>query len=841
MPSAEEVLRRTLPVLLEEDADFKVAASSGRLAGLNEGQGGLSQIGKFITVYPNEDAQAVRLAQALDEATRGLLGPVIPSDRPLAPRSAVHYRYGGFGELHLQTPLGEIVPAIRAPDETLVPDRRLPAYQAPPWAVDPFMAAGVAEDLPAPTRRIGARYVILATLHRSPRSTVYLCLDIEIPRRCVLKKVSDDGHYAHERLRHEADVLARLAPDPRFPEFYALFEHDGDLILSMEDIEGETFEQYLGTRRATGRPPCSEEVIAWGRELAAMLADIHDKGFIFRDLKSSNVVVAPDGRLRLLDFELAHERASSVCPHGRGTRGYMSPQLQRGDPPTEADDVYALGALLYLAATGAEPSRAPNPMTLLERPVELLNPETGPALAQVIGCCLEPNVARRFATMPEVEVALAKASSATPEWSALFGEESPLESEATARRRATRRARRLGDALCAAAPWISDGETPERMQSNPVSDAFPSVDINIGYGGAVLALAELVAAFDDPTHRAVLADYAHWLTSAPRPGGPPHPGLYVGESGVGAAQLRAGQILGDDALIGAALERGRWIATLPFSSPDLFNGTAGRLRFHLWLWDDTADAEQLGHAVVAGEQLLTTAETVEGGGLRWRIPAGYGGLSDQALLGYAHGAAGIGDALLDLFEVTGDLRILAAAQGAGRWLMDLAVPALSDESGLNWPANENEDAPMAFWCHGATGVGRFLLHLGQLERDASSTAMHAAERAARTATRGARWAGPTQCHGLAGNIEFALDMYQSTGDARYLREARSLGRLLETFAVEANGVVSWATDPSESPQPGLVVGDAGVAVCLLRLAHPETWPHLLSRRGFLFRAPFKTG
>jgi hypothetical protein len=68
-----------------------------------------------------------------------------------------------------------------------------------------------------------------------------------------------------------------------------------------------------------------------------------------------------------------------------------------------------------------------------------------------------------------------------------------------------------------------------------------------------------------------------------------------------------------------------------------------------------------------------------------------------------------------------------------------------------------------------------------------------------------------------------------------------LGRLLEAFAVEANGVLSWATDPSETPHPGLVVGYAGVAVCLLRLAHPETWPHLLSRRGFRFRAPFKAG
>ncbi len=63
-PFAEEVLRRALPILLGEDAPFKVAATRERLSRLNDGRAGLSQIGKFITVYPNNDAQAVRLATA---------------------------------------------------------------------------------------------------------------------------------------------------------------------------------------------------------------------------------------------------------------------------------------------------------------------------------------------------------------------------------------------------------------------------------------------------------------------------------------------------------------------------------------------------------------------------------------------------------------------------------------------------------------------------------------------------------------------------------------------------------------------------------------------------------
>ncbi|MDF2760711.1 MAG: uncharacterized protein K0S99_3346, partial [Thermomicrobiales bacterium] len=149
--SAEAVLRQTLPVLFAAEVEFKLAVSPIALAALNDGSGGLGQVGKFITVYPRDDAQLVTLAVALDEATRGLRGPRIPSDRPLRPGSLVHYRYGGSGDRIVQTPLGEVLPALVAPTGELVPDRRLPTYDSPPWAIDPLLEAGVAQDLPAPS------------------------------------------------------------------------------------------------------------------------------------------------------------------------------------------------------------------------------------------------------------------------------------------------------------------------------------------------------------------------------------------------------------------------------------------------------------------------------------------------------------------------------------------------------------------------------------------------------------------------------------------------------------------------------------------------------------------
>ncbi|MGH2585164.1 MAG: lanthionine synthetase LanC family protein, partial [Dehalococcoidia bacterium] len=89
----------------------------------------------------------------------------------------------------------------------------------------------------------------------------------------------------------------------------------------------------------------------------------------------------------------------------------------------------------------------------------------------------------------------------------------------------------------------------------------------------------------------------------------------------------------------------------------------------------------------------------------------------------------------------------------------------------------------------------------------------------------------TPCHGLAGAIEFLLDMFQATGDRAYLADAGVLARLLEAFAAERDGALVF---PSESPDvftPDYMVGYAGVAACLLRLSAPDL-PHLLSRAGF---------
>jgi hypothetical protein len=566
-----------------------------------------------------------------------------------------------------------------------------------------------------------------------------------------------------------------------------------------------------------------QQVVDWGRQLARQLRALHEQGLVFRDLKPENVIVTPGGQLRLIDFELATAITEPGPLIGTGTVGYCSPQSASGQPPAITDDVYSLGVTLYVAVSGAEPGLAPYPLEVLRsRPLQLLNPNLPDAFARVIEGCMASELARRYSSMRAVEDALAELRGATVQWARSVRQQLQAAPDARVRADASRLARRLGDAICAAAqPAPGNASLQVPVSRHPRAYGFAARDVNIGTAGIVMTLAELVTVFDDPNHRETLAHAARWLRGAPALGPEPLPGLYVGEAGISLALLRAGLALGDDELISAAGRRGRWVASLPHTRLDLFSGTAGRLRFHVLLWDALGQVEHLEAACRAGEVLRQRAITDADGTARWPTDEP----DDDPCANYAHGAAGIADALLDLFDATGDERYRTIAFEAAAWLQRVAQPALTDRSGLDWPSVEGGRGSAGAWCHGSAGTGIFFLHASQLGLTGAADLAH---RASRTVALGTRWTGPSQCHGLAGSIELLLDLYQASGNTRYLAEARELDEALRAFARDEDGVLTVQSDWRQMVTPDYMVGYGGVASCWLRLADPERRRRLLA-------------
>ncbi|MER7704860.1 lanthionine synthetase LanC family protein [Kitasatospora sp. NPDC097605] len=401
------VLAAVTEVLAEDPCAFKFAASQERLHQLNSRNSDRGSAGKFITVYPAGEAQFRRLAAALHRATDGLPGPVVLSDRPYRPGSLVHYRYGAIAARAELGNDGGYRSMLRGPGGERVEDVRGAAYRCPPWARDPLAAdgAGAPDEVagggaggrggygaasgyrpgagrPAARRRgsggvlLAGRYVVTGAIRHGAKGGVFLGRDTDGGAEVVVKQarahieVDRAGTDARAALRHEAALLARLEGQELAPRPVELVEQDDSLFLVQERIAGQPLGSWVAARlRRDGSPDVDwAEAGPMAHALLDLVERVHEQGLVLRDLSPGNVLVQPDGSLRLVDLELAAEAGSRAG--SAGTPGYRAPEqgpgrlaLVAGDggegggvrtAEPEAD-LYALGGLFFLLATGHDP------------------------------------------------------------------------------------------------------------------------------------------------------------------------------------------------------------------------------------------------------------------------------------------------------------------------------------------------------------------------------------------------------------------------------------------------------------------------------------------------------
>jgi hypothetical protein len=360
----------------------------------------------------------------------------------------------------------------------------------------------------------------------------------------------------------------------------------------------------------------------------------------------------------------------------------------------------------------------------------------------------------------------------------------------------------------------------------------PTQDLTLyrGLAGRVLVLAELMLTFPVERWRTPLRTAAIRLADPIPP--QTHPGsLYLGEAGIALALIKAGDALGDDQLVEQGLRVAKQVADLPHHAPDLVWGAAGRLRFQTWLWQRTGDPQLLTAAQESAIWLRENVIAVEDhAGYFWQGP------QDSKVapyLGYGHGIAGIGDALLDLYTITQEPLLLEVVQTIAETLHTTAVPTFGG-AGVNWPNYLKDGVLLDQWCHGASGVGLFWLQLATTTD--TPVAMEMASRAAYTVAYGSTYLSPCVCHGLAGSIDLLLTHYQATGNVTSWNRACHLWTLLDDFRVPHAGVITWMNHHLQADDPALMTGYGGVVLCLLRLLDPKR-PAFLTNHGIWYATP----
>ena len=347
--SANKTLSRVASCLKEHDVLFKAPCSLEELAKLNAGPFyGYSQVGKFITVYPRSESEAVCLASELDRLTKGLPAPGIPFDSQFGPGSNVFYRYGSFN-----------VDALSDPDGKLTLDcREQTGY--PAWVVDPFAQRHV--DAPKTSSSLlDTPFRVIRALSQRGKGGVYEGVDFRVdpPRRCIIKQgrslgeVGWNGKDGAWMLKKEAEILRKLArAGIDVPETYLTFRLNDHFYLVMEQIEGETLQTYLEKQE---KRLTISKILDLAKQLWTLLTQIHGAGWSWLDCKPANLILTPHGKLRPVDFEGACALEASRSIYWQ-TRAFMRP-ASVDEGPSNSDDLYAFGVTCYFLLTGRIPER----------------------------------------------------------------------------------------------------------------------------------------------------------------------------------------------------------------------------------------------------------------------------------------------------------------------------------------------------------------------------------------------------------------------------------------------------------------------------------------------------
>jgi hypothetical protein len=810
--SIGDLMDRAVPVLVSERCAFKVPTDRVAINWLNSRACPRGLAGKYVTVYPADDDQFRRLAEELDRATAGLVGPEILSDCRYRPRSVVHYRFGGFISSAALDDDGCYRQMIVSPDGEVVEDRRDAWFAPPAWA--PIVLPGQPRRSVGAPRRVllGDRFIVQKAIRHSNQGGVFRAYDRRTGAPVVVKQarahveVDPSGRDCRDRLRHEAGVYARLAPLGLAPRLLDMIDEADHLFLVRELIEGTTLRQWM-IRQVDAGGVSPEAGMAMARRVVRLVDAVHQAGLVLVDVSPNNIVVDPAGRPWLIDLDNVAETGQLVRPVG--TPGYTPPEHHAGATVVARPeaDLFGLGGLLFLLAAGTDPTLAEDDRSGRPTGVRLRGwlaeiesdlPLASGLAAPILGLMSQQPAHRsrvehvqRYLEHPHGQASTTGDLSMVPDVDRL-----------------------IADAVA----WLREEMNPSGSRlwrSGRFGAETDPCAVQHGAAGVLAVLVDVAPHLDDPEPvREAIELTCRWiekrLPAEPRL----LPGLYFGRSGTAWALHGAATFLGDQQLAARALDLA---ARLPvgWASPDVAHGVAGAGLAQLHLWRASGDQrfEPRAHACV--DQLIAATQRA-GTDVSWPIPPTLRStLAGRTYLGYAHGTAGIGAFLLAAGAATGDARGTRLACEAASTLADATVVR---DGAAFWPTRPGGDTLAgAGWCAGSAGIGLFLLRTWQVTGEPRLLEL---ARAAATAVHRARArSNPAACHGLAGDGQFLLDLAVALEEPSYHRWAEDLARLMAVKAVRRGGRLLVPDETGHAVVADFGVGLAGALAFLARLRH----------------------
>ncbi|MCS6841437.1 MAG: serine/threonine protein kinase [Roseiflexus sp.] len=244
------------------------------------------------------------------------------------------------------------------------------------------------------------RYVIEQKLGQGGMGAVYRARDLRLSTvTWAIKEMSQaqitgplELQEARAAFQREAELLASLS-HPGLPKVVDHFEQDGKAYLVMEFVPGDSL---LTIAQREGLPFPLPRVLDWARQICEVLEYLHNRPtpIIFRDLKPANVMLTPEGRIKLVDFGIARifKPGKERDTQAFGTLGYSAPEQYGRSQTDPRADIYSLGVLLHQLLTGYDPTSTPFRLPSANQ----INPAIPQHVSDAIARAVDPDPNRRF-------------------------------------------------------------------------------------------------------------------------------------------------------------------------------------------------------------------------------------------------------------------------------------------------------------------------------------------------------------------------------------------------------------------------------------------------------------
>lgn len=241
---------------------------------------------------------------------------------------------------------------------------------------------------------IDGKYEILKEIGRGGMSIVYLAMDKHLNKQWAVKEIRKKGSGKNDEivvnsLLAEANMMKKL-DHPSLPRIVDIIDNGITIYVVMDYIEGESLDKILNEY---GAQP-EEMVVGWAKQLCDALSYLHSQkpSIIYRDMKPANVMLKPEGNIKIIDFGIAREYKEQNLADTTvlGTKGYAPPEQYSGQTDPRSD-IYALGMTMHHLLTGVDP-RNGEPYA----PVRQWNPELSEGIEIIIDRCVEPAAENRY-------------------------------------------------------------------------------------------------------------------------------------------------------------------------------------------------------------------------------------------------------------------------------------------------------------------------------------------------------------------------------------------------------------------------------------------------------------